>query len=190
MELNACRTCFWFALQDGIRACNKDAVARWCVSTTWLEQEGLSDAAIRNFESAPVLCIPGLPCATPGHLLRECKSGEKSCTLITYQEQCRQRSDCISSTMPVSRLRNTFDWSVYQAIGSSPDSTIHLTSISANPSSGPLSFSFTLARVADALVRNGLGVLCDGIVIVIDCLQIILHETLTKFHAILTLTRK
>lgn len=41
-----------------------------CISTSWLRERGLEHAAICHAGTENVLCIPGLPCATSGHILR------------------------------------------------------------------------------------------------------------------------
>jgi len=54
-----------------------------CISTTWLERKELLRAAFPKSRTAAVMCIPGLPCGTLGHILRQCSVGFR-CTLVTY----------------------------------------------------------------------------------------------------------
>ncbi len=132
-----------------------------CVATSWLRHHRLTNAFIRHTGTSPVLCIPGLPCATAGHLLRECGSDtQKSCQLLSYLEVCLQHPQlgCVSSIMPVSQLSHTFDWSWVQvSIGSANSATstghqkdnqhplqftLTLTSLSIHPTSSPFSIPY------------------------------------------------
>lgn len=107
-----------------------------CISTAWIRPQSLEHATIRRAGVARVLCIPGLPCGTPGHLLRECRNGIHRCDLITYREVCAQFGVCITSTAPVSQLSHTFGWASFRVV--SKLSVLELTSLSAHP----LGFTF------------------------------------------------
>lgn len=119
-----------------------------CVSTAWLRVNSLTHATIRHAGASPVLCIPGLPCGTPGHLLRS-TSGK----LLSFREVCRTRSDCIESAMEVSQLRHDMDWSKYQT----DDGLFTLTSLSAHPDALPWSSSRIIAIIGDSLNSMRLG---------------------------------
>jgi len=111
---------------------------------------------------AKVFCVPGLPCATFGHLLREC-TGSRECKLVTYLEVCERRSDCIESTTAVSQLSHTFDWSQFRVDGNAGATTLVLTSLSAHPNSGRTSTSRVIASVADHFNSIGLGSICNAV---------------------------
>lgn len=131
-----------------------------CVSTAFLRQNNLLHMALNHGEHANVLCIPGLPCATSGHLVRSCTT-DHSCRLVTYREICDNRVDCIESRMPVSQLSHKYDWSQFRSISDSV--VLSLTSLSVNPDSASAFYysSWTIAAVADMLIKNGLGIVCD-----------------------------
>lgn len=130
-----------------------------CVSTEWIRRRGLEDKTFGTPQTAQVLCIPDedLPCGTPGHLLRNVQQS----SLISYQDVCEQRSDCMESTMLVSKLSHSFDWSQFKIEG-----RLELTSVSASTSSSPFSFSRIMAVAADGLIRNGMGYICDFAMII------------------------
>ncbi len=124
-----------------------------CVSTKWLEDNGMSPGILRKGPVSKVICIPGLPCATPGHLLRRCE--QQSCSLVTYKEVCDNRSDCTESAMEVSQLSHQFDWSNVRS------GELALTSLSAHPNSTALSISRLIAHIADQLNKKNLGFVTD-----------------------------
>lgn len=148
-----CPSCVSEIDLETIATCVKAADNPPCVSTAWLQSRGVAHATLRNAGSASVLCIPGsdLPCGTLGHLLRDGSS------LVSYREVCEKRTDCVESTMTVSQLSHTFDWSVYQSNG------LELTSLSAHPASHNMSPSRMVANVADALNRGGLGAFTNAV---------------------------
>ncbi len=150
-----CVDCHKKAMNAALKPCKPE-----CISTAFLMEHGLGHAAIRHHGVAPVLCIPGLPCGSAGHLLRECTS-EKTCKLVSYAEVCEYRSDCMQSQMPVSQLKHSFDWSVYRI--PSGENSLALTSLSAHPDAKSMSFSHIIAKTADLLNQVGLGRLCDVI---------------------------
>lgn len=123
-----------------------------CVSTEWLRMRRLLHEAIHHAGSAPVLCVPAgeLPCGTPGHLLRTTTD-----KLVSYQEVCEKRRDCVQSTMEVSQLSHAFDWSPFR----SDDGTLSLTSLSAHPDApaGAWTTSRIVAHAADMLNNAGFG---------------------------------
>lgn len=124
-----------------------------CVSTVWLRNNGLANFAIRHAGLARVLCIPHLPCGTPGHLLRDGNSN-----LVSYREVCKyRRSDCVESVMSVSQLSHTFDWSQFRTI----DDSLSLTSLSAHPHSTRWSYSRIIAHLNDRMNKLGLGSVCN-----------------------------
>lgn len=141
-----------------------NATANPCISTAWLKERNLEHAAIRHADDANVMCIPGLPCGTPGHILRECSSGRGKCKLVTYREACEGRPDCIESTVAVSQLNNAFDWSSYRS-STVEGVTLELTSLSAHPHSKPWSPSRLIANVADHLNSIGLGSICNALAV-------------------------
>lgn len=147
-----CSTCVSDQDLESIKTC-VTATNNPCVSTAWLLYRGVAHATLRDAGVSPVLCIPGsgLPCGTAGHLLREKDS------LVSYREVCEKRSDCVQSTMKVSQLSHTFDWSVYQSNG------LELTSLSAHPNSAAMSPSRMVAKLADALNRVGLGAVTNAV---------------------------
>lgn len=128
-----------------------------CISTTWLERKELLRAAFPKSRTAAVMCIPGLPCGTLGHILRQCSVGFR-CTLVTYKEVCSMREDCISTVMKVSRLRHAFDWSTFHS------GNLSLTSVSAHPESTIYDISRIIATIADKLNSKGLGYVCDALI--------------------------
>ena len=141
-----------------------------CISTTWLFQRGLEHAALRHSQTTRVVCIAGLPdipCGTSGHLLRVCTTDRSSCSLTTYREICTKRSDCVSTTMPVSQLSHTFDWSQFNW-NSNEGLIYELTSLSANPNSSKFALSRVVAIVADRLNRVGLGSFCNKVSLVMN----------------------
>jgi len=126
-----------------------------CISTAWLRKHGLLHAQLGKSNGASkVLCIPdsNLPCGTPGHILRD-----QSGTLVTYNEVCAERGDCIQSNMQVSQIRHDVDWSSHKSHG------LELTSLSAHPSSSTASPSRIVAHAADLLNRYGLGLVVNMI---------------------------
>lgn len=129
--------------------------AEKCVSTKWVQDNGYGDAILRRGSFASVLCIPGLPCATAGHVVRSCEGG--NCRLRTYKQVCETRSDCVESAMEVSQLSHQFDWSVVKS------GDLRLTSLSMNANSSVFSISRTIAHLTDWLNSNGLGFVSDHI---------------------------
>jgi len=128
-----------------------------CVSTEWVRKRGLEGETFGTPQIAKVLCFPGgnIPCGTPGHLLRNVQDS----TLISYQEACEHhRVDCIESSMLVSELSHSFDWSQFTT-----DDRLELTSVSANPSASASSLSRFVAVAADLLIRYGMGDFCNSI---------------------------
>ncbi|CAN8071067.1 unnamed protein product [Agarophyton chilense] len=144
---------------------NEDVVAD-CVETSWIQQHGLEKGILRKRSASNVLCIPELPCATAGHMLRYCTSFHStSCRLRTYADICAERKDCTTDFVPVSRLRNSFDWSIVQSKFADGE-RMELTSVSVIKDSSPFSFSFVLAFIADWLSTQGLGAACDFLLVV------------------------
>lgn len=141
-----------------------------CVSTEWLRQNSLSHAALRHGDRAEVLCIPGLPCGTHGHLLRN-SDGE----LVTYRQACVRRTDCVVSVMPVSQLSHIFDWTRFH----NSDHSLTLTSLSVHPSATGVSPSRIVANAADALIAARLGWVCNAIVLLLHRVQPSLHYVQT-----------
>lgn len=131
------------------------------ISTAWLEKYHLENAIIKSIAFAKVLCVPGLPCGTPGHLLRRCEYGIAGCRLLTYREACSNDLDCAESAMEVSQLSHTYDWSTFHT-SSSEDTIYELTSVSAHSLSGPWSPSRMVANAGDYLNRMGLGSVCNA----------------------------
>jgi len=127
-----------------------------CVSTAWIQEHKLEHATLGSSHFAKVLCVPGdkIPCGTPGHLLRSGQQG----SLMTYREVCEIRADCIESSMLVSKLSHSFDWSRFKNANG-----LELTSVSACPTSTPISPSRIVAVLADGLNRNGMGAICNFI---------------------------
>ena len=134
-----------------------------CVSTEWLKVNGFESAALFHASSQSVLCVTGMPCGTPGHMLRACDKHTQNCRLVTYKEHCAATKLCTRAVMPVSQLSHAFDWSVVRA--ESAYNTLFLTSVSAHPeSSNRLSISRAIALVADKMNALGYGHLCDAVV--------------------------
>ena len=151
-----CLECAQSAMTRARNACNPK-----CISSQFLFERGLGHSAIRHHGEADVLCVPGLPCGTSGHLLRKCSgTSDTSCKLVSYDRVCRERKDCIASRMPVSQLKHSHDWSVYRVHSGS--TSLSLTSLSADPESSPLAVSYIVAQIADTLNRVGLGRVCDA----------------------------
>lgn len=98
---------------------------------------------------------------TPGHLLRRCGSSG-SCHLISYRQLCSEEMECIETSMPVSSLIHSFDWSQYQTTMTSCDS-LHVTSVTQHPYATVRHPSRLVAITAEAINRYGLGYLCDTI---------------------------
>jgi len=142
-----------------------------CVSTAWLENRGLQLATIGTPRFSNVLCLPGgkLPCGTPGHLLRGSDG-----VLISYREICERRSDCVATSMSVSQLSHSFDWSVVKN-----DDGVQLTSVSVHPFSSSVSPSRIVAVIADKLNSLGLGHLCNFIAQFSGAHSTLLHRALT-----------
>jgi len=120
-----------------------------CVSSAWLLERNLHHATLGSSGIAKVICLPdsSLPCGTPGHILRNAVNGR----LVTYREVCAHRSGCIHSTMLVSKLSHSFDWSEFKT----------LTSVSVHPSSSVLYLSRIVAAIANGLNRRGFGAVCN-----------------------------
>lgn len=125
-----CRNVPWTLFED-YHLNAKSATLLWalCVSSTkWLENRGLSNKVIRHGGYTTVLCISGLPCGTPGHLLNRC-TGSESCYLESYAEICLKRTDCSMSQMRFSQISHAFNWAQF----SNEDGTLFLSSLSAHP---------------------------------------------------------
>ena len=149
-----CDECSEQLLNKAMKSCEQAV----CVSTKFLVSHGLHGKAIRHFGSASVICIPGLPCGTPGHLLRECN--EQVCKLVSYEQVCERRSDCVRTKMGVSQLKHSHDWSNYQV--RTKHTTISLTSLSADASAtSSIAPSRILAKLIDTMNHVGLGKLSD-----------------------------
>lgn len=146
-----CVTCMSAAIKESNKNCQIGAPP--CIETRWLRAQVLEHAVLRHAGPAQVLCPPGLPCGTPGHLLRECNGAE--CILTSYRNACARRGDCVSSVTQVSQLSHAHDWSEYSIPHSS--SSLSLTSLSAHPEAKQYSTSMLVARATDALNRHGLG---------------------------------
>lgn len=131
----------------------------WCVSTSWLSQRGLLSLATHNAGVASVLCVhEELPCATAGHVLRECEQGR--CRLVTYKTAC-SRTLCERRKMRVSRLRHSADWENF-VVRKPGGGTWTLTSLSVNAKSSARAPSRLLAAVGHMLIRAGLASVCDA----------------------------
>jgi len=137
-----------------LKSCAVNDAAAPCVETAWLKKNDLIHAAIRHAGVARVLCIPGLPCGTAGHLLRR-----RNGALVSFREVCETRSDCVESTAAVSQLSHMYDWSRYSA------GALQLTSLSAHPESHARSVSRVIASLADTLNKNGLGWVCNMVAV-------------------------
>lgn len=166
LNLRKCKTCSTQAFLPAVDMCAAGSTATSsssakCVSTNFLLKHGLSHAAIRHFGDSDVLCIPGLPCASPGHLLRQCTTASGSCELISYQQVCRQRNDCTASRMPVSQVKHSSDWSKFRII--SDHSSLTLTSLSAHHEASATSPSRIIANVTDFANQAGFGFFSDVI---------------------------
>lgn len=134
-----------------------------CIATSWLSERGLMHAAIRHSGAENVLCVPGLPCGTSGHLLRECINESSGCRLVTYREVCeRPGRNCIRSTTAVSQLSHTYEWSKFSVVSVADGTSLQLTSLSAHPLSGASSPTRLIAYVADHLNSRGLGFICNA----------------------------
>ncbi len=144
------------------------------ISTAFLMERGLGHAFIRHFGGAGVLCIPGLPCGTASHLLRECAS-DATCKLVSYAQVCQHRRDYVASKMAVSQLKHSFDWPQYHI--SSGSTTLSLTSLSANPEASSIALSRIPAKMTDLLNQVGLGFICDAVATV--------HHTLAQMSSTL-----
>ncbi len=159
---SSCRTCLGQSFTEMKTRCVTSLVGP-CVSTSWLARQGLSQQVIHNGGHAPVICIPGLPCGTHGHLLRVCNAERTSCKLVSYADVRKQRDDCSISVMPVSQLSHSYDWSLFRTTWPSSDDTIELTSLSQNRGAREFSLSNVVARITDLLNRNGYGHVCNAI---------------------------
>jgi len=132
-----------------------------CVSTAWLTKNNLMDGVLKSMGETTVLCpthLPGLPCASPGHLLRVCSADNKNCRLKTYRELCEveETSVCTSALMQVSRLRHSVSWR--SAREELPDgTTVELTSMSHN---GGKVDKFA-SRITDIAIRYNIGYIAD-----------------------------
>ncbi|KAI0566320.1 hypothetical protein FGB62_10g18 [Gracilaria domingensis] len=132
-----------------------------CVETAWLQEHGHNDGILRERGNSRVLCIPGLPCGTAGHMVRHCdRQSPASCKLRTYAEICSRRDDCTYGFKAVSRLRNKYDWNAVKSVDGDGTS-IQLTSVSVSPESRRFSTSYAIAHAADWLGGLGLGSVCD-----------------------------
>lgn len=180
-ERRLCASCAFSSSQKAVMACFAEKPRpSVCLSTEWLLRSGLMHTISNSIHSgvSEVLCIPGLPCGTYGHLLRECTLNRVRCRLKTYREVCENRSDCVKSVKHVvsshfriplnfdshtllscplkSRVIHNFDWSIYQLENrSSEGAVLELTSLSLNPDSSFLSLSGVIAFSADALIKKG-----------------------------------
>ena len=145
-----CRSCVEEAVKIGKESCD-------CISTKWLRRNGYGHGILRSGGSTRVLCLPGLPCGTPGHVLRHCQGS--NCVLRTYSEICDSRADCTETELEVSQLRHDFDWSVLSA------GTLTMTSVSMHPHAKFISTSRIIAHLGYILNRMGYGVVSDSIII-------------------------
>jgi len=163
-----CEKCAIKAVKDAVKNCGGTAnvqststeggrLKNACISTAWLKERDLEHASIRAGTMSKVYCISdNLPCATPGHLLRDTTSGK----FLSYSEVCEMRLDCVESFMLVSQLDHTFDWSVYRS------SNLELTSLSVHPLSTHAATAYLIANAADILNRAGLGVISNTIALI------------------------
>ena len=128
-----------------------------CISTAWIESNGLSHGIMQRGPVSRVLCIPDFPCGTPGHAIRECNRGKSECKLKTYRDVCEQRGDCIASYLAVSQLMSSFDWSVVSRSACDLSGNLYLTSVSMNENASDYSFPRIIASIADMLIESGWG---------------------------------
>lgn len=134
-----------------------------CVATAWLENNGHSKGIFKKLGNERVVCIPGFPCGTPGHMIRVCNSAQ-ACQLKTYAELCAARMDCLESVVPVSQLKHSYDWSLVSSSTCDSSATLYLTSVSKNPGSSEYSLSSVIALIGDKLNRHGLGSITDVLI--------------------------
>lgn len=129
-----------------------------CVSTSWLEENGFSHAILRKTGLAKVLCLPDLPCATPGHMLR--KYVRNRYHLLTYAQVCAENNLCVESKTYVSQISHIQDWSFVKS------GDLSLTSVSVDPNSkSMLSISRLIAHLADHMNAKGFGRISNIIVL-------------------------
>lgn len=124
--------------------------------------------------------LPGLPCRTAGHILRECTNRTGDCRLVTYREVCERRNDCVASTAAVSQLSHTLDWSQFIFAGDVEGSRLEFTSLSAHALSFPTSPSRIIAHVCDHLNSIGLGSVSNMVAL----LPHLLRETFEKLMVV------
>lgn len=160
-----------------------------CVETAWLKKNGLAHGILKERGVSRVLCIPGLPCATEGHLLRECDE-HGICELVPYSKVCRENNlGCVVTFQPVSRLSHSVDWSSVRIRHHKPGKSLHLTSVSQHVS-GPLYYvSRGIAVVASYLGSHGYGRICDSVLLAILWVEEFIGDNIlyTKFVRHLTL---
>lgn len=135
----------------------------YCVSTQWVKEQGLSRYSVHHEGQANVICIPGLPCGTSGHLLRVCDSERISCELVSYSDLCKHIKICTSSVMPVSQLSHAYDWSSFRISLISFGITAELTSLSQHDRSSKFSISSLIAHITDYVNQKGYGRVCDAV---------------------------
>lgn len=149
---------------------NSTQTAGVCVETEWLINNGHERGIYRRYGKALTYCIEGLPCGTPGHLLRRCNNNEE-CRLVSYKEVCDEVDfDCLMKSVEVSRLRHSYDWSSVNV------HNLELTSVSQYPTAKLLSISRFIATVGNTLNRQRLGVVVDILVTVIESIKILLKN--------------
>lgn len=132
-----------------------------CVETAWLINNGFSSGILEKQNRASVLCPPNLPCATEGHLIRYC-DGKMVCKLVTYQNFCEEKKNCNSNFVPVSKLRNSFDWNLVNI--SHSNGKVFLTSLSVSEKHFALPWTRLIAWIAHILISHGFGWICDLII--------------------------
>lgn len=100
------------------------------VDTTWLKENGHENGILIERKAGNVLCIPdeNIPCGTHRDILRQCDYAK--CSLKTYEEISILRKDCYLKTVPVSRLRSSYDWSHVKISDTDTKTTLTLISLS------------------------------------------------------------
>ncbi|KAI0558490.1 hypothetical protein FGB62_207g07 [Gracilaria domingensis] len=70
-----------------------------CVETAWLKKNGFAHGILKERGVSKVWCIPGLPCATEGHLLAECDA-HGACELVPYSQAFAFRGLVVGASTP------------------------------------------------------------------------------------------
>lgn len=100
------------------------------VETARVMKNGLAPGILKERGGSKVLCIPGLPCATEGHLFGE-RNQHGTCELVSYSKIRRESSfRCPVKFGPICRLWHSVDWSSVRISHHKAGKRLELTNVS------------------------------------------------------------